>query len=47
MRGIATFTMLVSSTDMKLPTISTASGTSQPRPAAASAADPTACPEAA
>ena len=31
MSGIATLTMLLSSTDMKLPTISTASGTIQPR----------------
>ena len=31
MSGIATLTMLLSNTDMKLPTISTASGTIQPR----------------
>src|SRR3954471_20144214 len=31
MSGIATLTMLLSSTDMKLPTMSTASGTIQPR----------------
>src|SRR5882757_7337748 len=34
MVGIATLTMVVSSTDMNMPTISTSRGTSQPLPAA-------------